>query len=134
VGAVGRIELVLPTSQQPTVLIVDDNPGMRRLMRRYLTGRSYLVLEAPNAADALRLASEVQPDAVTLDLMMPTTDGWELLQALRSQPRTREIPIVVCSVLKERDLALSLGAADFLAKPISRDALLQALSAVVATG
>lgn len=133
-GAVGRIELTLPTVQQPTVLIVDDNPGMRRLMRRYLSGRSYLVLEAPNATDALRLATDAQPDAVTLDLMMPTTDGWELLQALRSQPRTRQIPILVCSVLKERDLALSLGAADFLAKPITRDALLQALSGVVATG
>jgi len=133
-GAAGRIELVLPTAQQPTVLIVDDNPGMRRLMRRYLSGRSYLVLEASNATDALRLATDVQPDAVTLDLMMPTTDGWELLQTLRSQPRTRQIPIVVCSVLKERDLALSLGAADFLAKPITRDALLQALSGVVATG
>lgn len=132
-GKAGRIELFLPTAQQPTVLIIDDNPGMRRLMRRYLSGRSYLVLEAPNATDALRLATDAQPNAITLDLMMPTTDGWELLQTLRSLPRTREIPIVVCSVLKERDLALSLGAADFLAKPITRDALLHALSSVVAT-
>ena len=120
--------LVLPAADLPTVLLVDDNPGMLRLLSRYLGGGAYSVIEAQTAAEAMRLAHEAQPDVITLDVMMPTTDGWELLQMLRAQPATQHIPVIVCSVLKERDLALSLGAAGFLEKPVTQDALLRALA------
>lgn len=127
-GKTLEVRLTLPAATLPTVLLVDDNPGLLRLLRRYLSGSPYTVVEARTADEALRLAQEVQPDAITLDVMMPTIDGWELLQMLRAQPATRHIPVIVCSVLKERSLALSLGAAGFLEKPVTQDALLQALA------
>jgi CheY-like chemotaxis protein len=123
-----RIRLTLPTARPASVLLVDDNPGLLRLMGRYLAGDDYRVFEARGGEEALRLAQELQPDAITLDVMMPSRDGWEVLQALSSHPRTRHIPVVVCSVLKEADLALSLGAAAFLPKPVSQAALLAALA------
>jgi len=125
-----RLSLRLPATRVTTVLLVDDNPGMLRLLKRYLGGSEYAVLEAGSPDEALKLAQEAQPNVITLDVMMPAKDGWEVLQTLRAQPRTRHIPVVVCSVLKERDLALSLGAAAFLVKPLTQGALLQALSRV----
>ena len=125
-----RVSFSAPTVRQTTVLLVDDNPGMLRLLKRYLGGSEYTVVEANVPDDALALAQEIQPDVITLDVMMPSKDGWEVLQTLRAQPRTQHIPVVVCSVLKEQDLARSLGAAAFLAKPINQAALLRALSEV----
>jgi CheY-like chemotaxis protein len=129
-GRTLRIWLSLPAVQSTTILVVDDNPGMLRLFRRFLSGGRYVVIEAQTSDDALRFAVERQPNAITLDVMMPSKDGWEVLQALRAQPLTRHIPVIVCSVLKERDLALSLGASAFLAKPITQDDLLRALAAL----
>lgn len=125
------LRLSLPAVRLATVLLVDDNPGMLRLLRRYLGGSAYTVVEAQSAEAALAMARDLRPDVITLDVMMPESDGWETLQALRAHPRTRDIPVVVCSVLKERELALSLGAAGFLAKPVTQEALLRALSEVV---
>jgi CheY-like chemotaxis protein len=120
------VELTLPAGRLRTVLLVDDNPGLLRLMRRYLTG-VYAVQETQSPEGVLTLALETQPDAVVLDVMMPGVDGWELLQTLRAHPRTRRIPVLICSVLKERELAFSLGASGFVPKPVSQPALLRAL-------
>ncbi len=128
------VRLSLPAARVPTVLLVDDNPGMLRLLRRYLGGSAFNVIEAPSAEVALTMARELHPDVITLDVMMPKLDGWETLQALRAHPRTSDIPVLVCSVLKERDLALSLGAAGFLAKPVAQQALLRALAELAAVG
>jgi len=125
-----QVSFNAPTVRQTTVLLVDDNPGMLRLLKRYLGGSEYTVVEANTPDEALALTLEIQPDVITLDVMMPSKDGWEVLQTLRAQPRTQHIPVVVCSVLKEQDLARSLGAAAFLAKPINQAALLRALSEV----
>lgn len=127
-GGTRHVALAVPVLRVPTVLLVDDNPGMIQLIRRFLTGLPIDILEAPSAAAALRLARDVQPDAITADVMMPSADGWELLQALRAHPRTRHIPVVVCSVVNEHDLARSLGAAGLIAKPVTRDALIAALA------
>jgi CheY-like chemotaxis protein len=123
-----RVRLTVPTARPPVVLLVDDNPDLRRLFKRYLGGGAYRVVEASRGDEAIKLAVELRPDAITLDVMMPSNDGWEVLQTLRGHPRTRGIPIVVCSVLKEQDLAGSLGAAAFLPKPVSQAALLAALA------
>lgn len=125
------VRLSLPAIRLPTVLLVDDNPGMLRLLRRYLGGSPYTVVDAQSAEAALAMALDMHPEAITLDVMMPESDGWETLQALRAHPRTRDIPVLVCSVLKERELAVSLGAAGFLTKPVTQEALLRALSEVV---
>jgi CheY-like chemotaxis protein len=122
------VRLLLPVRHPPTVLVIDDNPDVIQLFQRYLSGGAYHVVGATTSQEALRLAQEIRPYAITLDVMMPTQDGWEILQNLKNHPATKDIPVIVCSVLRERDLALSLGAADFLAKPITQEMLLRALA------
>ena len=124
--------LELPCLCPATVLVIDDNPDIVRLFRRYLGGRSYQVLSANSGAGALEIVRRSPPGAITLDVMMPNQDGWEILQLLQNLPETRDVPVIVCSVLRERDLALSLGATDFLAKPVTRQELLLVLDLYLA--
>lgn len=125
------IMLRLPSQQPSTVLVVDDNPDAIRLFRRFLSGTSFELLGATSSDEALRLAQDANPQAIVLDVMMPDRDGWEILQFLQHQPATRGIPVIICSVLQEQMLAQSLGAAHFLAKPVTRQALLSTLSTVI---
>jgi CheY-like chemotaxis protein len=120
------VQLTLPTAETPVVLVVDDNADVVHLFRRYL-GSLYEVHEATSGQQALRLARQLQPAIITLDVMMPSQDGWEVLQTLKHDPITAHTPVVVCSVLRERELAFSLGASAFLAKPITANELLAAL-------
>jgi CheY-like chemotaxis protein len=122
-----RIRIALPIADTLTVLVVDDNEDMIRLLRRYLNGHRYQVVEAQNSEEALRIALKLRPQIITLDVMMPNRDGWEALQTLKNHPRTCDIPVLVCSILDEPDLALSLGAWGYLRKPISQEELLSAL-------
>ena len=128
--AMAGFEVRLPARQQRMVLVVDDNEDVRELFQRYLASHGYRVVTAGSAADAVALAHAVQPYAITLDLMMPEQDGWEVLQTLLNQPETDHIPVIVCSVLRARELALSLGATAFLAKPVTEQALVAALAAL----
>ena len=109
-----------------TIILADDNDDMRRLMHNYLHSL-YNVVETNSGADVIRLVHENQPFAVILDLMMPDMDGWEVLQSLVNNNKTAHIPIIVCSVLGIKDLALSLGATAFLPKPFSEAEMLQIL-------
>lgn len=127
VGGSHGVHLTLPAVWTATVLVIDDNPDFVRLFQRYLGDRAYRVHHANTAEKALRLAREVRPDVITLDVMMPSQDGWEILQALKSHPATQHVPVIVCSVLREEALARSLGAAAFLTKPVRQPALLAAL-------
>jgi CheY-like chemotaxis protein len=123
----GLFELTLPVSREHTVLAVDDNADMLALFERYLTPHGYRVLTAQNADTALELVRHTQPFALLLDLMMPNQDGWELLQALVTQAATRFVPVIVCSVLKQKDLALALGAFGYIEKPITEQVLIDTL-------
>lgn len=120
------VQLTLATAETPVILVVDDNADVLSLFRRYLDSL-YDVYPATTGEQALRLASQIRPDIITLDVMMPSQDGWEVLQMLKHDPSTAHIPVVVCSVLRERELALSLGAAEFLAKPVTAEHLRAAL-------
>lgn len=122
-------DVQFPTAER-TVLVVDDNEDVLELFRGYLSPHRYRVATARTAQDALDKARQLQPYAITLDLMMPDQDGWDLLQALLNRPDTSHLPIIVCSVLKQKELALSLGATAFLEKPISEQALLSTLEAM----
>jgi CheY-like chemotaxis protein len=124
------IEVRLPLGAVRTILVVDDNPDVGELFRRMLARSWYHPVPVRTAARALRAAAETPPDAVVLDVVMPGQDGWEVLAELKRDQRTSHVPIVVCSVLPDRDLAVSLGANDFLAKPITRAALLEVLERV----
>jgi CheY-like chemotaxis protein len=125
-------DVQMPTVQH-TVLAVDDNEDVLELIRGYLSPHGYRVITAQTAQDALSRAATYQPYAITLDLMMPEQDGWQVLQTLLNQPDTDRIPIIVCSVLKQKELALSLGAAAFVEKPLTEQALLSALEVLEET-
>jgi len=128
----GQITILLPRPTQPRVLVIDDNPAIQQLFERYLAPQQYQVLHVQSGEDALRLVAETQPDVITLDVMMPNMDGWQVLRALAQNPATAKIPVVVCSVLREPEIALSLGARAYLKKPIDRLTLVQTLARVLA--
>ena len=118
---------VVTQAAGPTVLVIDDNEGLVELLERYLTGHACRVLAATSGQQGLELARQARPDAIVLDVMMPHMDGWELLQRLRTHPLTANIPVVVCSVFNDPELAFSLGASLFLPKPVRRADVLNAL-------
>ena len=128
-GAIVGFEIALPIAER-TVLVVDDNEDVLELFRSYLQPHRYRVVTVRSAREVLDVARETQPYAITLDLMMPGQDGWDVLQTLLNRPETRNIPVIVCTVLRQKELALSLGAAAFLAKPVSESALLSALESL----
>jgi len=123
-----RLTLTLPTSQRPLLLVVDDQEPAVRMFQLYLSQTAVQVVGVQDGVEALTLARQLRPQAIILDVMMPTMDGWEVLQALQTDPRTASIPVIVCSVWDEPELAFSLGAADFLKKPVARQDLLAALA------
>jgi CheY-like chemotaxis protein len=106
-----------------TVLVIDDDPDARELIRRLLTREGYRVETASDGDDGLRLAKELKPSAITLDVLMPTMDGWAVLTALKSDPALAGIPVVMVTITSDRTLAYALGATDFLPKPIERERL-----------
>jgi CheY-like chemotaxis protein len=120
-------KITLPTLEQATVLVIDDNADTRQLFRRYLSGGHYRFVSASNAEEGLALALELMPQLIVLDVMMPGQDGWALLGQLREHPQTDHIPVIVSTILPQEELALDLGAADFIRKPVSQTALLSAL-------
>ena len=126
-GDLWQAELVLPTAQIPTILVVDDNADLVDLFQRYLAGHHLAVVGATSSREALALAAQVRPQVIILDVMMPQQDGWETLQALRQQADSAETPIIICSVLREPDLARSLGASDTLVKPVSQTDFLEVM-------
>lgn len=114
-----------PAAQATPVLVMDDNQGMVELFKRYLAGGRYQVTHAVTTEEILQHARESSPRLIILDIMMPREDGWEVLQKLRAAPETKDVPILVCSALNERDIARGLGASDYLTKPVTQDALLE---------
>jgi CheY-like chemotaxis protein len=122
-----RCRFGLPAHDKKVILVVDDNEGIIRVFRGYLDGYEYQVVGATTGEDALQRAREFRPTAITLDIMMPSQDGWEILQTLKDDPVTQGIPVIVCSVLEDPQLARSLGAAAYLRKPVAQADLLVAL-------
>jgi PAS domain S-box-containing protein len=106
-----------------TVLVIDDDPATRDLLRRMLTRDGYRVLQAANGATGLALAREHRPDVITLDVVMPGLDGWEVLAALKEDPEVAAIPVVMLTITDDRSLGFSLGAAEYLTKPLDRERL-----------
>jgi CheY-like chemotaxis protein/nitrogen-specific signal transduction histidine kinase len=111
------------TAAAGTVLVVDDDPAARHLTRRILDKEGYRVVEAPDGPTALRLARELAPDLITLDVLMPGMDGWAVLTALKADPGLATIPVILQTVLEDRAMGFSLGAAEYLTKPIDRKRL-----------
>jgi signal transduction histidine kinase/DNA-binding response OmpR family regulator len=101
-----------------TVLVVDDDEAVHETVGAMLGREGYRVLHARSGAEALTMAREFHPDAVTLDVMMPQMDGWSVLSAFKADPVLCDIPVTIITMLNDRAIALSLGASGFLTKPI----------------
>jgi DNA-binding response OmpR family regulator len=106
------------------ILVVDDDAGVRQLIARHLEQEGWKTVQAANAADALRIARESRPVLMTLDIMMPDASGWSVLEKLKAEPDTAQIPVLVVTIVEDQRLVLSLGAADYLAKPYERKELI----------
>jgi len=106
-----------------SVLVIDDDPMVGDLLRRFLGKEGFQVVTAASGDEGLRLAAEVHPDVITLDAIMPGMDGWMVLSRLKADRDLQAIPVIMLTIVDNRNLGFSLGASDFLIKPIQRDVL-----------
>jgi len=109
------------------ILVIDDEPAARDLVQRVLTKEGYRVQTAASGPEGLSLARQIQPAAITLDVMMPGMDGWAVLTVLKADPVTADIPVIMITVVDDKNLGFALGASDYLIKPIEWDRLLAVL-------
>jgi CheY-like chemotaxis protein/anti-sigma regulatory factor (Ser/Thr protein kinase) len=113
--------------EERTVLVIDDDPNALDLLGRTLQGAGVRVVTASDGREALRLAKTLHPAAITLDVIMPGMDGWEVLRELKLDPETRDIPVIMVTMTDDRDMGYALGATEFLTKPIERGQFVQLL-------
>jgi CheY-like chemotaxis protein len=125
--------VTLPELEQWPVLAIDDNADTLQLLERYTSGTRYRLVGTQDPERALALAEQILPQLIVLDVMMPQTDGWRVLSQLRQHPLTSSIPVIVCTILAQEALALSLGASAFVRKPVTRQEFLTALDRQCAT-
>ena len=126
-----RTIVSLPAVEKVPVLVIEDNIDTVRLIGRCLLGTRFQVHSTSDIDEAIDLAACHAPRAVILDVFMPEVDGWECLQRLRQHPLTQDIPVLVCTILPERELALSLGATAYVHKPFKRQELCRILDRLV---
>ncbi len=107
-----------------TILVIDDDPTVRDLMQRFLGKEGFAVRTAASGPEGLTLARELRPTGITLDVMMPGMDGWAVLTALKADPGTATIPVIMVTVLDNKEMGFALGAVDYLTKPVDRGRLL----------
>jgi CheY-like chemotaxis protein len=112
------------------ILCIDDDPGVITLYKRYLEKQDYQVIGVTEPTKAVDEAKRLLPYAITLDVMMPQKDGWDVLAELKKTPEISNTPILVCSIIQDKTRGFSLGAADYLVKPITEDELRRALERV----
>jgi signal transduction histidine kinase/DNA-binding response OmpR family regulator len=117
-----------PTAvNRKNVMVVENEAGVVQLYRRYLEPRGYTIVELSDGARAVPMARELRPYAILLDVNMPSPDGWQVLAQLKSDPVTRPLPVILCTITEDRGRGLSLGAADYLVKPILETDLVASL-------
>ncbi|MGH8679604.1 MAG: ATP-binding response regulator, partial [Burkholderiales bacterium] len=112
------------------VLAIDDDPDVIYLLQENLAEEGYRVVGALSGEEGIQKAHELKPFAITLDLIMPDTDGWEVLHQLKADPATRDVPVIVVSIVDNKERGFHLGAFDYLLKPLDRDAVLAALARI----
>ena len=109
-----------PAPDRRTILVIDDDPTSRELIARYLEEDGFPVVLADSGISGLRLAREVRPAAITLDVLMSDLDGWTVLAVLKGDPELARIPVIMATVVDEKQHAVALGASGFLLKPVDR--------------
>jgi signal transduction histidine kinase/DNA-binding response OmpR family regulator len=124
--ATDTIKTAESSSQGPalTVLVVDDDPAVHEVLSATLVRKGYRVIHARDGAEALDIVRKTPPDLVTLDVMMPNVDGWTVLGTMKSDPALAHIPVIMLTIVDDRNLGWSLGASEYMTKPIDRERLL----------
>ena len=120
-------ELVALPEDAPRVLVIDDDTTVHQLMTRYLVKQGFRVHTTTGGEEALALARQVRPDVITLDVLMPEIDGWDMLKRLKDDEELSAIPVVMVTIISEKNLGISLGASDYLTKPVDRQELSRVL-------
>jgi GAF domain-containing protein/CheY-like chemotaxis protein len=116
--------------EQPLILVVDDDATARELVERHLQRAGFAVATARGGQEGLRLVRELRPAAVTLDIVMPDLDGWTVLAAIKGDPALAGIPVVLMSIVDQKNRGYALGAADYLVKPVDRTKLVETLAGI----
>ena len=130
-GATIVFQITLPSATEAiSVLVVDDNADLLNFYRRWTTNTPYQITHLADGRDLFETIAVTKPDLIVLDVMLPDTDGWELLTYLHEHPDTRSIPVMICSVIRREELALSLGASLYVSKPVRRRQFIEALDQV----
>ena len=117
-----------------TVLVVDDEPSIRRFLRHILEAEGFLVIESRSGEDAVAIARRELPALVLLDLVLPDIDGFEVLSRLKDKVETEDIPVIILSIIEDEERCFRLGASDYLPKPINRERLVDRVSSLIALG
>jgi len=118
-------------ASQKTVLVVEDEPDIAGLIRHQLESHGYRVITAVLGDEALAKANAEHPDLITLDVLLPDQDGFEVLQQLKATPRTADIPVVILSIVQDEESGLRLGAVDYLIKPIDESRLIESVQTIL---
>ena len=117
-------------AEKPLALVIEDAQQAGELLRLHIESAGYRVEIARNGSDAVDMAKRLRPNVITLDLLLPVKDGWQVLKELKRHPLCKHIPVIIVSIIDEKSLGFSLGAVDYFVKPVSRDDLVQALDRV----
>ncbi|MEI6313406.1 MAG: response regulator [Syntrophus sp. (in: bacteria)] len=117
-------------STRKTILVVDDEPEMAAMISRYLLQEGYNTVTATSGSEALKLAARELPFAITLDIIMPDMDGWEVLQGLKKNPETKEIPVIIVSISEDMETGFALGAVGYVTKPVSKKLLISEIQKI----
>jgi signal transduction histidine kinase/CheY-like chemotaxis protein len=120
-------ELILPRIAKGTILVIDDDPSACELMVRTLLKEGFMVFSANSGEEGLKVAREVKPHVITLDVLMPGMDGWAVLKELKADPVLAIIPVIMVTMADDRSMGYALGASDYLTKPIDRESLAQSV-------
>ncbi len=144
IGKGSTFYFTLPVQQTPeisdipidgrVILAIDDDEQVISLYERYLEPQGFHLVALTDPSKARERVRQLKPYAVTLDIMMPGYDGWQVINDLKSDPETRDVPVIICSILEQEEKGFNLGAADYLVKPIIEDDLINALNRLNSDG
>ena len=123
-----ELEAIRVSGVGRTILVIDDDPEARDIVERFLRKDGFEVATAGSGEEGLRLAHKLKPAAITLDVMMPDMDGWSVLRALKADPVLQDVPVLMLTMVDDKSKGYSLGATDYLTKPVDREQLHNALA------
>ncbi|WP_256757026.1 response regulator [Cohnella sp. WQ 127256] len=130
-GLVSHTVLNLPDKanedHQVSILLIDDEPVNQQIMRSFLVKEGWTLAFADSGLEGIKLSKQLRPKVICLDILMPSMDGWSVLSALKSDPELADIPVVITSLTNDKQLGFSLGASEFLTKPLQHDKLIQVM-------